>query len=190
MEEASETLEAIDNQDYDGMREELGDLLLQVVFHALLAEENGEFVEKVAYDINEKLIRRHPHVFGDPEDQVSTAEEVIEKWEKIKADEKKSRGIEMDQAKIFKKLPPQLPALLYAADVHKELRKLAYIRWANGVREKLKKNAKLLSEETVREGFLNGVAACRKEGIDPESALRKFASKQVAMLEKELKIEI
>jgi len=66
IEEVSETLEAIDKEDYELMEEELGDLLLQVVFHALLAEEKSKFdLEDVARGINEKLIRRHPHVFGD-----------------------------------------------------------------------------------------------------------------------------
>ena len=124
VEEASETLEAIDREDYDSMREELGDLLLQVVFHALLAEEHGKFdLEEVAVEINEKLIRRHPHVFGEPDERVNSAEEVLERWERIKAEEKKSRGDPADQLRIFKDLPPQLPALLYDNDVYKRAEK-------------------------------------------------------------------
>ena len=103
VEEASETLEAIDREDYDSMREELGDLLLQVVFHALLAEEHGKFdLEEVAVEINEKLIRRHPHVFGEPDERVNSAEEVLERWERIKAEEKKREVIQPISCEFLK----------------------------------------------------------------------------------------
>ena len=92
VEEASEVLEAIDREDTDLLREELGDLLLQVVFHAQIEEEAERFdLEDVAREISEKLIRRHPHVFGDPRDKEEDAGAVIDRWEKIKAEEKKAR---------------------------------------------------------------------------------------------------
>ena len=84
VEEASEVLEAIDCDDSELMEEELGDLLLQVVMHACLAEEVGRFdLEDAARGINEKLIRRHPHVFGDDAGQINSSAEVLDRWEQI-----------------------------------------------------------------------------------------------------------
>src|SRR5207245_5370492 len=87
LEEAHETLEAIDSGDPDRLREELGDLLLQVVFHAEMAMQDGAFdIDDVAKGITTKLVRRHPHVFGDVE--VGSAAEVLVNWEGIEAEEK------------------------------------------------------------------------------------------------------
>ena len=91
VEEASEVLEAIDCDDSELMEEELGDLLLQVVMHACLAEEVGRFdLEDAARGINEKLIRRHPHVFGDDAGQINSSAEVLDRWEQIKSEEKRT----------------------------------------------------------------------------------------------------
>ena len=90
VEEVSETLEAIDDQDMELLEEELGDLLLQVVFHAQIAKENGDFdIEDVARGISDKLIRRHPHVFGDEKGTIDQADQVVDRWEQVKAEEKK-----------------------------------------------------------------------------------------------------
>src|SRR4030095_1578173 len=87
VEETYEVLEAIDNKDSEGLSEELGDLLLHIVFHAQLGKEAGEFdINTVVEKISDKLVRRHPHVFGD--ESASTPEEVIKNWEAIKAQEK------------------------------------------------------------------------------------------------------
>src|SRR5688572_27154601 len=87
VEEVYEVLEAVDNKDFEGMSEELGDLLLHVVFHAHLGKEAGQFdIDAVIDKISEKLIRRHPHVFGN--ETAATSEEVIKNWEAIKAQEK------------------------------------------------------------------------------------------------------
>jgi XTP/dITP diphosphohydrolase len=95
-EETQETLEAIDSGDLDHLREELGDILLQVVFHAVLASEGVAHddsapwdVDDVAAGITEKLIRRNPHVFGDSD--ATTIDEIAEQWERIKAEEKRGR---------------------------------------------------------------------------------------------------
>jgi XTP/dITP diphosphohydrolase len=90
-EETHETLEAIDSGDLEHLREELGDILLQVVFHAAIAEEREDQwdVDDVIAGITEKLIRRNPHVFGDS--QASTIDEIAEQWERIKAEEKRGR---------------------------------------------------------------------------------------------------
>ena len=86
-EESNEYNEAVQKQDYDNMKEELGDVLLQVVFHAQIAKENGKFdIYDVLDSINEKMIRRHPHVFGNS--NAKTEEEIRAEWEKIKAEEK------------------------------------------------------------------------------------------------------
>lgn len=86
-EESNEYNEAVQKQDYDNMKEELGDVLLQVIFHAQIAKENKKFdIYDVLDTINEKMIRRHPHVFGDS--KATTEEEIRKEWEKIKQLEK------------------------------------------------------------------------------------------------------
>src|SRR4051812_26981537 len=114
LEETYETLEAIESGDDDHLREELGDLLLQVLFHAVIAEEQGRFdIDDVAADLVVKLRRRNPHVFDPAHSSVAagsagdTAEAINEQWERIKADEKQRAGL-MDG------VPEELPALLRA----------------------------------------------------------------------------
>ncbi|MBP52901.1 MAG: nucleotide pyrophosphohydrolase [Opitutae bacterium] len=185
IEEVSETLEAIDNQDYQLMEEELGDLLLQVVFHALLAEEQSKFdLEDVARGINQKLIRRHPHVFGNIDDKMKSSQEVLDRWEAIKAQEKKERGIVENGESIFKNLPPRLPALLFAYDVYKRAHKNGLEKHGDWDEELLSKNSGTLNEEKAGKALFEWVGACRESGIDPESALRKFAASQVEKLDR------
>ena len=89
-EESNEYNEAVQKQDYDNMKEELGDVLLQVIFHAQIAKENGKFdIYDVLDSINEKMIRRHPHVFGNS--KATTEEEIRQEWEKIKKAEKMNK---------------------------------------------------------------------------------------------------
>src|SRR5580698_9839091 len=91
IDECSELLDTIDRMDLPHMREELGDVLIQVIFHAQLAEEAGRFdLEDVAREVNEKLIRRHPHVFGDG--KLETSAQVLTQWDLIKAREKPAPG--------------------------------------------------------------------------------------------------
>lgn len=95
LEEAYEAVDAIDNNDMKHLREELGDVLLQVILHSQIADEGKAFnIEDVAKEINEKLIRRHPHVFGDV--SVNSVGEIIDNWEKIKKQEKTHRTSVMD----------------------------------------------------------------------------------------------
>ncbi len=113
IEEAYEALDAIDRNDDDGLRDELGDVLLQVVFHAQLAKEECRFtLEDVAASTTEKLIRRHPHVFGDA--SADTPGQVVETWEAIKSREKREKGL---SPSILDGIPRQLPALLRARRV-------------------------------------------------------------------------
>ena len=117
IEEAYEVVEAIDNNDYDELKKELGDLLLHVVFHTLIAEESNHFkIDDVIESIKEKLIRRHPHVFGDKE--VSDAEEVKTNWEEIKLSE--------GRVNLLDGMPPLLPALQLAHRIQEKVSKVGF----------------------------------------------------------------
>ncbi|MCQ2789134.1 MAG: nucleoside triphosphate pyrophosphohydrolase [bacterium] len=95
IEEAYEAVDAIDDNDMKHLREELGDVLLQVVLHSQIAKEENAFdIEDVAKELNEKLIHRHPHVFGN--EKVSSTDEILENWEKLKKEEKTHRKSQMD----------------------------------------------------------------------------------------------
>ena len=186
VEEASEVLEAIDEDDPESMEEELGDLLLQVVMHACLAEEVGRFdLEDVARGISEKLIRRHPHVFGDESQRVNTSSEVLDRWELIKAEEKRKKGDLPDEEKprVFKDLPPRLPALLFAFDVYKRSVKEGLESGGTWDEEKIDELSADMDEEHAGKLLFELVGVCRKAGVDPESALRRYASDQVSHLE-------
>ena len=177
-------LEAIDDDDPVLMEEELGDLLLQVVMHACLAEEVGRFeLEDVARGINEKLIRRHPHVFGDESERVSDSSEVLDRWELIKAQEKKENSDGDVPAKLFKDLPPRLPALLFAHDVYKRAIKAELESVGEWDDDQAKESSDGLDEDSAGRALFQLVGACRRSGIDPEAALRRFASRQVSLLE-------
>jgi MazG family protein len=170
IDECSELLDTIDRNDLPHMREELGDVLLQVVFHAQLAAERGDFdFDDVAREINDKLIRRHPHVFGDA--TAGNAEQVIDVWEGIKAQEKAAAG--KAESHVFKKLPPRLPALMFAEDVAKRIEKQKLP--ADGVIDAaaIARRAEALTPDAVGRELFEIAAACRARGIDPEMALRR-----------------
>ena len=174
IDEASELIDTIDRGDYPHMREELGDVLIQVVFHACLAEEKGQFnFEDVAHDINEKLIRRHPHVFGAG--KLETSEQVIAKWEEIKATEKKN-GPARTADQVFKDLPPRLPALMFAEAVWKQIEKenLPVDGIVDGAQ--VKAVAQCLDEARLGRMLFELTAAARAKGLDPEDALRRHAT--------------
>ena len=123
VEEVYEVLDAIDRGDVEDHCEELGDLLLQVVFHAQLRKEEGAFeFEDVAKSISDKLVRRHPHVFGDVE--VADSDEVLKNWNEIKAGEKAGKG--GAEGSILDKIPVHLPALLKAHDIQKMVAKSGF----------------------------------------------------------------
>lgn len=167
IDECSELLDTIDRNDLPHMREELGDVLIQVVFHAQLAAERGDFnFDDVAREINEKLIRRHPHVFGTG--RADNSAQVIEVWEKVKATEKAAAG--QTEPVLFKQLPPRLPALMFAEEVAKRIEKNKLP--ADGVVPPAAVNGDF-SEAAAGRALYGLVAACRLRGIDPEAALRK-----------------
>lgn len=119
IEETYEVIEAIDNSDSKLMKEELGDLLLQVVFHAAIKEEEGAFtLDDVITDVADKLVRRHPHVFGD--DSAEDPDGAIDAWEKAKSVEKKDRKNVVDSMNA---IPPSLPALMRAQKIVKKATK-------------------------------------------------------------------
>ncbi len=157
LEETHETLEAIDTGDatgdWDHLREELGDLLLQVYFHAVIAEESGSFtIDDVARGITEKMHRRNPHVFGPPsDDHPSDAVAVNEVWESIKA-------LEKGRSSPVEGLPPGLPALLYADKVLDRMQRDGHAIEPRG--------------DDLGDRLLALVAEARDAGVDPEQALR------------------
>jgi XTP/dITP diphosphohydrolase len=161
LEETHETLEAIDTGDPEHLREELGDLLLQVWFHAVIAEEAGEFtLDDVVTDIIDKMRRRNPHVFGADAGQgaAGTAASVNEVWESIKATEKQ-------RTSVTDGLPPGLPALLYADKVLDRLDRVH-------ADPSLVDDASAPGTRDIGERLLALVAEARESGVDPEQALR------------------
>ncbi|MBI2515492.1 MAG: MazG family protein [Opitutae bacterium] len=170
IDECSELLDTIDRHDIPHMREELGDVLIQVVFHAQLAEERGDFdFEDVAREINEKLIRRHPHVFGDHA-KLGTAADVIVKWEEIKSQEKVAAG--KQESHLFKPQPPRLPALMFAEAVAKQIEKKQLPVAGIVDQQHIENLAASLTESEAGRKLYELAAACRRRGIDPETALR------------------
>jgi XTP/dITP diphosphohydrolase len=162
LEEAYEFIEAVESGDRDAMREELGDVLLQVIFHARMAEEasEGSFnVEDVAKGVTDKLISRHPHVFSSVE--VSGTDEVVQNWEKIKAAEK-SRTSALDG------VPVGQPALPLAAKVLHRVEKYEYeIPTDQSISIPTD-----LSQKKAGEILLSVIEQIQAQGIDPEAALR------------------
>lgn len=184
IDECSELLDTIDRMDIPHMREELGDVLIQVVFHAQLAAERGDFdFEAVARDINDKLIRRHPHVFG--ENKVDTSAQVLEVWEKVKAGEKAAAG--KTESGIFKKLPPRLPALMFAEEVAKRIAKQHLPAEGAINTARVAHMAETLDEVSAGRRLFELAAACRLRGIDPETALRKETDRVMRDVEAQVK---
>ena len=182
IDECCELLQTIDRLDIEHMEEELGDVLLQVIFHAQIAKENGHFdFDSVCEVLNEKLVRRHPHVFGDKKD-LSNSESVLERWELIKSKEKK-RGFVAKG--LFKDLPPQLPALMFAEDVHKQIVKKSIDASEFYDSYLITKLTETQSKDESAIGALlfNLVAWCKDNKIEPESALRRYAQNVVDSIE-------
>jgi len=120
LEETCEVIEAVDTQSLDHLKEELGDLLLQPVFHAAIAEEAGSFtINDVIRTLCEKLVRRHPHVFGDL--QIADSAAQVENWEQIKKNEKKA-----GRSSALSGVPPHLPALLKAQKVTEKAARVGF----------------------------------------------------------------
>lgn len=177
MEEAYEALDALDREDTEALREELGDLMLQLVLQTQIATEAGDFLmADVLRDINDKLIRRHPHVFGEVD--VDDVDEVLHNWESLKADE---RAEGAKGAGALKGVPRQLPALAMALEYQARAARLGF-DWprVEGVLDKIGEELEELSaaagarERSAEMGDLLFalVNYARWEEIDPEAALR------------------
>ncbi|MCX8504704.1 MAG: nucleoside triphosphate pyrophosphohydrolase [Beijerinckiaceae bacterium] len=193
IEEAYEVADAIERGDISDLRDELGDLLLQVVFHARLAEEQGSFqFEDVVHAITSKLIRRHPHVFGNL--QILTPEEVKGLWADIKAQEKadklaerKAAGLEAtsENASLLADIPYNLPALIRAEKLQAKASKVGF-DWndARLVLEKIREETGEIEgalaskdqtniEEEIGDLLFVVANLARHLSVNPEDALRK-----------------
>lgn len=179
VEEVYEALEALDDQDMSRFCGELGDVMLQVVFHAQLAGEAGEFdIREVLRRINEKLVRRHPHVFGDV--TVSGADEVLDNWQEIKLAE----GENVDRESVMDGVPRGLPALQRAYDLSRRAARVGF-DWPDigGVWDKFAEETAEL-REAAEAGDPSAIEAevgdllaavvnlARFLGVEPEQAMR------------------
>lgn len=180
IEEAYEVIEAIDNNNYDELKKELGDLLLHVIFHSVIASESSHFqLEDVIDSISEKLIRRHPHVFGNID--VNGAEEVKRNWESIKLTEGRDS--------VLDGVPKLLPALQRAHRLQEKASKVGFDWekkedvWKKVIEEieemhaseKLESHADL--ENEIGDVFFAMVNYARFLGVNPENALRRTNEK-------------
>ena len=168
LEESYEFIDSVDAKDREGMREELGDVLLQVYFHSRIAQDHPTdpfSIEDVARSIADKLIRRHPHVFEGL--QVSGTEEIIDNWEEIKAKEK-GRTSALDGVALAQPALALVEKLLHRAEKYKVSVELTKYQ-----------SAKPATDESVGEALASIIAWARDNEIDPENALRLYA-RQIA----------
>ena len=186
LEEAYEVFDAIDQRDWPGLAEELGDLMLQAVFFAQMASEDGKFQIDDSLDaISEKLIRRHPHVFADG--SAKTSDDVKRRWDEIKADEKKDRG--KPPQGVLDSVSRKLPALVEAQQISSKVAAVGF-DWENieqvldKLDEELRELAHARDVGTAAEvdGEIGDllfvlVNLARKLKVDPEQALRKTNAK-------------
>lgn len=194
LEEAYETLEAIDQQSPRKLCEELGDLLIQVTLHAQMSSEAGEFdIADVLATVNEKLIRRHPHVFGDV--QVAGSEEVTRNWEAIKQAERKG-GASLPVRSLLDDIPSHLPALMLADKIQKRWSRVGF-DWPDAapamdkLREEISEveaarqtqDARRITEE-VGDLLFAAVNVARLLNVDAEDALRMTVNRVKARFAK------
>ena len=183
VEETYEVLDAIDRRDWAGLREELGDYLLQAVFYAQMASEEKLFSLGDCLDaINEKLVRRHPHIFGD--ETAHTGDEVLKLWEAVKTEEKRGKG---EAAKgMLDAIPRAQPALIEAQQISSKAARAGF-DWANAgdVIAKLEEeiaefraaSSKDQMEDELGDLLFTIVNLARFAKVDPEQALRRTNAK-------------
>lgn len=188
IEETYEVIEAIDTKDPILLREELGDVMLQVVFHSRIEEEKGSFgIKEVCNDICKKLVHRHPHVFG--EIKVSYSGEVLDVWNNIKNEEKQR----ITMTDKLRAIPPMLPALMRAEKVGKKAKCFDFSD-AKSVRVKVDEELREVDEavacgnseaieEEIGDLLLTVTSLCRKLGVHPEEALKKATDKFIDRFE-------
>ena len=174
LEESYELVDAIDENDREAMREELGDILLQVYFHSRIAQEHPTdpfSIEDVAEGIADKLIRRHPHVFGDVE--VSGSDEVLANWEQLKAAEK-NRKSATDGVALSQPALPLITKLIYRAE-------------KNGIKLDLPTadlNNVVSGEVAIGDALVAAIVAAIQQGIEPEDLLRSRAREIAAEIKR------
>ena len=192
IEEAYEAVDCIEADDVPHLREELGDVLMQVVLHAQIAADAGEFtMEDVARDIDAKLIRRHPHVFGEHA-EAQSADEVLDIWDAVKLKEKEARDADAAAASerpagLLDGVPRSLPALMQAQKVSRKAAAVGFDWettedvWAKVAEERAEFDREEPGSEAREMEFGDILFAlvnvARKEGIDAESALRASTAK-------------
>ncbi|HWB57893.1 MAG TPA: nucleoside triphosphate pyrophosphohydrolase [Chthoniobacteraceae bacterium] len=188
VEESHEVVEAIDNKDDAHLAEELGDLLLQVVFHSQIASEEGRFdFDTVARGISEKLVRRHPHVFGDV--KAADSKEVLRQWDDIKRAEKAAKGIAPAEPSALDGISSALPGLMRAEKVQKKAARVGF-DWpdAAGPLEKIREEAAEVEkeiaagetaklEDEIGDLLFSVVNLSRKLGVDAELAMHRATVK-------------
>ncbi len=182
IEEAYEVADAVERNDLDALKDELGDLLLQVMFHAQMASEQNAFaIQDVIDAICDKMTRRHPHVFGD--ENAETADQVKNNWEAIKAQERKEKS---SQDSILSDIPSALPALMRAEKLQKRAARVGF-DWPDpsGAKAKIDEEMAEIAaaqnqselEEEFGDLFFAAVNWARKMGVQPEDALRRANQK-------------
>ena len=208
LEEAYETFDAIQEADQTGdtanLREELGDLLLQVVFHSTIGKERGDFtIDDVAEGVTQKLILRHPHVFGDA--NFARAEDVLDNWDKLKADERKASGkVEKVKDSILDEVTVHFPALLEGLKLTKKAAKVGF-DWENAdqifdkldeetaeLRSAINNGDKTNIDEEIGDLLFVVMNLARHLDVEPETALNKTNRKfrqRFKYIEDELKRE-
>ena len=206
LEEAYETFDAIQEANETGdtanLREELGDLLLQVIFHSTIGAERGDFtVDDVAAGVTQKLILRHPHVFGDA--KFARAEDVLDNWDQLKADERKASGkVEKIKDSILDEVPVHFPALLEGLKLTKKAAKVGF-DWENAdqIFDKLDEETSEL-RAAIKNGDTENISEeigdllfvvmnlARHLNVEPETAVKKTNRKfrqRFKFIEDELK---
>lgn len=180
LEETHETIEAIESGDPAKVCDELGDLLLQIVFHARIFSERGSFdLGDIAHAISDKLIRRHPHVFADA--VLQDHSDLVAQWEKVKADEKAERG-EKGSPSLLESLPRTLPALSWTQKLVEKSRRSG-VKYQNSSENLSSYAATVQSlhegicDESLGEALFATVLVARDAGIDAEGALRRATSR-------------
>ncbi len=199
IEETYEVVEAVESGDPSALRDELGDLLFHIVFYSRIAQEAGYFsLAEVADHVTGKMTRRHPHVFGEPEQRIERAEAVPDRWEEIKRREKtedhrqrngSKNGTVSGPASVFDDLNSRMPALLWAAKVQRKMAQVGF-DWADadGVMEKIREEMAELEqahhqddqparEEEFGDLLFTLINLARHLHVEPETALRRATHK-------------
>lgn len=195
IEESYEAVDAIMREDWEHLREELGDVLLQIIFHAEIADEENRYdLDDIACELSDKLVRRHPHVFASS--KVSNAEGVISQWEQIKREEKGTQ-----EKSYLHNTGKGLPGMLRAYKLQRKAAKVGF-DWPDlrgvidKIREELQENEETMSmpdtapevAEELGDLLFSVVNLCRKRNVDPEAALsltnKKFENRFTFMEEK------